>query len=176
MGYAGGTKSSPTYQSLGDHTETIQIDYDPARISYESLLDLFWKSHEPSSKAWSRQYMAAVFYHDDEQKKLALVSKDRESSTIGKKIHTAILPFTGFTLAENYHQKYRLQREMDLMQEFARIYPAFEDFINSTAAARVNGYLGGYGTAARLEVDLDGLGLSLQGGRQLLRLVESRGN
>ena len=176
MGYAGGTKSSPTYQSLGDHTETIQIDYDSTRISYENLLDLFWKSHEPSSKAWSRQYMAAVFYHDDEQKKLALASRDRESSTIGKKIHTEILPFSGFTLAENYHQKYRLQRERGLMQEFARIYPAFEDITNSTAAARVNGYLGGYGTAARLKADLDTLGLSAQGGHQLLRLVESRGN
>ncbi len=176
VGYAGGTTSSPTYQTLGDHTETIQIEYDPTRITYENLLDLFWKSHEPSSKAWSRQYMAAVYYHDDVQKELALASKNRKASAIAKKIHTEILPYTGFTLAENYHQKYRLQREKDLMQEFAKIYPSSENFINSTAAARVNGYLGGYGTVDRLKVDLDHLGLSPQGGRQLLRIVEMRNN
>lgn len=176
MGYAGGTKSSPTYQSLGDHTETIQIDYDPTRITYGELLDLFWENHQPTSKAWSRQYMAAVFYHDEEQNSLALASRDREAIATGKKIHTEILPFTGFTLAENYHQKYRLQREKDLMQEFSRIYPSFEDIINSTSAARVNGYLGGYGTGARLKDDLDRLGLSPKAGRQLLQYVESRNN
>jgi methionine-S-sulfoxide reductase len=176
VGYAGGTTSFPTYQSLGDHTETIQIEYDPTRITYENLLDLFWKSHEPSSKAWSRQYMAAVFYHDDVQKELALASKNREASGIAKKIHTEILPFTGFTLAENYHQKYRLQREKDLMREFAKIYPSFDNFNNSTATARVNGYLGGFGTVDRLKVDLDRLGLSPQGGLQLLRIVEYRNN
>lgn len=176
VGYAGGTTSSPTYQSLGDHTETIQIEYDPSRITYDNLLDLFWKSHEPSSKAWLRQYMAAVFYHDEMQKDLALASRNRVASAIAKKIHTEILPFTGFTLAENYHQKYRLRREKGLLQEFAKIYPSFDDFNNSTATARVNGYLGGFGTADRLKVDLDRLGLSPKGGRQLLRIVEMRNN
>ncbi|MGB5616246.1 MAG: peptide-methionine (S)-S-oxide reductase, partial [Desulfobacterales bacterium] len=71
MGYAGGTKEAPTYHSLGDHTETIQIDYDPSQVSYNDLLDIFWQNHDPSSRAWSKQYMAAVFYHTDEQKKLA---------------------------------------------------------------------------------------------------------
>jgi hypothetical protein len=161
---------------LGDHTETIQIDYDPAQITYDDLLELFWKSHQPTSKAWSRQYMAAVFYHNKEQKDLASASKDRQEKVIRQKIHTKILPFTGFTLAENYHQKYRLQRERDLIQEYARIYPSFEGVINSTSAARVNGYLGGYGTAARLKDNLKNLGLSSEAGRRLLLYVESRKN
>ena len=176
VGYAGGTKESPTYRSLGDHTETIQIDYDPARITYEDLLSLFWKSHKPTTKSWSRQYMAAVFYHNEEQKDLASASKDRQEKALRQKIHTIILPFTGFTLAENYHQKYRLQRENDLMQEYARIYPSFEDIINSTSAARVNGYLGGHGTAARLKDNLKNFGLSPEAGRRLLLHVESRRN
>ncbi len=62
VGYAGGTKRNPTYYNLGDHTETIQIDYDPTYVSYRELLDIFWESHDPAARPWSRQYMAVVFY------------------------------------------------------------------------------------------------------------------
>jgi methionine-S-sulfoxide reductase len=174
VGYAGGTKESPTYHSLGDHTETIQIDYDPSQISYNDLLNIFWRNHNPSSRAWSRQYMAAVFYHNDEQKKLAEESRRREASKRDKRIQTQILPFTAFYRAEDYHQKYRLRRERNLLQEFERIYPADGDLVDSTAAARVNGYLGGHGTAGDLKTDLNRLGLSAEGGRYLLRIVESK--
>jgi methionine-S-sulfoxide reductase len=174
VGYAGGTKESPTYHSLGDHTETIQIDYDPSQISYNDLLNIFWRNHNPSSRAWSRQYMAAVFYHNDEQKKLAEESRGREASKRDKIIQTQILPFTVFYRAEDYHQKYRLRRERHLLQEFERIYPADGDLVDSTAAARVNGYLGGHGTAGDLKIDLNRLGLSAEGGRYLLRIVESK--
>jgi methionine-S-sulfoxide reductase len=174
VGYAGGTKESPTYHSLGDHTETIQIDYDPSQISYNDLLNIFWRNHNPSSRAWSRQYMAAVFYHNDEQKKLAEESRGREASKRDKRIQTQILPFTAFYRAEDYHQKYRLRRERHLLQEFERIYPADGDLVDSTAAARVNGYLGGHGMAGDLKIDLNRLGLSAEGGRYLLRIVESK--
>ncbi len=120
--------------------------------------------------------MSAVFYHDELQKTAVLSSRNRQESARGREIYTKILPFTGFTPAENYHQKYRLQREKDLMQEFTRIYPSFGDLIDSTAAARVNGYLGGYGTVAQLEAELDQLGLSLEGRRQLLKLYGVRRN
>ena len=155
MGYAGGTKEAPTYHSLGDHTETIQIDYDPSQISYNDLLDIFWRNHNPSSRAWSKQYMAAVFYHDDEQKNLAEESRDREASKRKKGIQTQILPFTAFYRAEDYHQKYRLRRERNLLQEFEGIYPTADDLVDSTAAARVNGYLGGYGTPADLKAEVE---------------------
>ena len=69
MGYAGGKKSNPTYHDLGDHTETLQIDFDPDVITYDELLEIFWASHNPGRKSWSRQYMAAVFYHNHKQKK-----------------------------------------------------------------------------------------------------------
>ena len=94
MGYSGGTRKNPTYHSLGDHIETFQIDYDPARITYGQLLDIFWHSHQPDRKSWSRQYMAAVFYHTDEQKKLALQTRDQEANRLGTKIYTEILPAT----------------------------------------------------------------------------------
>jgi methionine-S-sulfoxide reductase len=174
VGYSGGTKEAPTYHSLGDHTETIQIDYDPSQISYSDLLDIFWRNHNPGVRAWSKQYMAAVFYHTDEQKKLAEESREREASKREKRIQTQILPFTAFYRAEDYHQKYRLRRERNLLQEFERIYPTGDDLTDSTAAARVNGYLGGYGTSADLKADLNRLGLSAEGGRYLLRIVDSK--
>jgi methionine-S-sulfoxide reductase len=160
VGYAGGEKRYPTYRSLGDHTETIQIDFDPARISYTELLAVFWKSHNPTIRSRSRQYKAAVFYHNDEQKSFALETSDREQKKHNKDIQTEILPFTGFHLAEDYHQKYRLRQESGLMQEYISFYPGKIDFINSTAAARVNGYLGGYGSPEGLEKDIHSLGLS----------------
>jgi len=61
-------KGNPTYHNLGDHTETLQIDYDPLKISYEKLLDLFWEEHD-HQPLLSRQYKAVVFYHDEEQKR-----------------------------------------------------------------------------------------------------------
>jgi peptide-methionine (S)-S-oxide reductase len=146
VGYAGGTKKNPTYHSLGDHTETIQIDFDPEKIPYERLLDIFWASHDPTSKSWSRQYKAVIFYHDEEQKNMAAATRDRLAAKLGTKIHTEILPYEGFYLAEPYHQKYRLRSARDMMAEFSAMYPLEDDFVNSTAAARVNGYLGGYGS------------------------------
>lgn len=174
VGYAGGSKEAPTYHSLGDHTETIQIDYDPSQISYSDLLDIFWRTHNPSARAWSKQYMSAVFYHNEEQKKRAEESREREASKRGKEIQTQILPFTAFYRAEDYHQKYRLRREGILLQELERIYPAADDLVDSTAAARVNGYLGGHGTSADLKTDLNRLGLSAEGSRYLLRIVDSK--
>ena len=159
MGYAGGTTKNPTYHRLGDHSETIQIDYDPTQVSYEKLLDIFWDSHDPTRQSWSRQYMSIIFYHNEEQKGLAIETKDREEATKGK-ISTEVIPASEFYLAEPYHQKYRLQQVPDLIKDFSVIYPALDDFINSTAAARVNGYVGGYGTLATLEEEINSLGLS----------------
>jgi methionine-S-sulfoxide reductase len=160
VGYAGGVTLNPTYHNLGDHSEAVQIDYDPQRISYGDLLDIFWKSHDPARRSWSRQYMAAVFFHDEKQRRLALDSRDREASRRGSRIYTEILPLTDFTLAEDYHQKYRLRSESVLLREFTLMYPDEQGFINSTAAARINGYLGGYGTPKELSHDLESFGLS----------------
>ena len=171
VGYAGGTKDNPTYYSLGDHTETIQIDYDPAQVSYEELLDVFWDSHDPTQRPWSRQYMSIVSYHNDEQKRLAMGTKAREEARLNGKVFTEIVPASDFHLAEAYHQKYWLQQVPELMEEFSAMYPATEDFIGSTAAARVNGYIGGYGTFAALREDLSSFGLSPTGNEKLLDIV-----
>jgi peptide-methionine (S)-S-oxide reductase len=174
VGYAGGTKENPTYHSLGDHTESIQVDYDPDVISFEKLLDVFWDSHNPYAPSFSRQYMSIVFFHNDEQERLAIASKDLEATRTKRRIFTKILPFTKFYLAEDYHQKYRLRSERDLMMEFSAMYSSTQDFVNSTAAARVNGYLNGYGTIEDLMDELPGFGLSQTANKKLIEIVKSR--
>lgn len=85
--------------SSGDHTETIEIHYDPNEINYSSLLKLFWQNHDPTRCA-SRQYMSAIFYHDNEQKTLAEESKEQEQSKRSKKIQTKIAQAETFYNAE----------------------------------------------------------------------------
>lgn len=174
VGYAGGAKQHPTYRSLGDHTETVQVDYDPTVISYGELLEVFWASHDPSRAAWSRQYMNVIFYDNDEQKRLAEESKTRVAATLGKPVQTAILPATEFTLAEDYHQKYYLRQAAGLWREVGPRFPKLDDLVNSRAAARLNGYVAGLGSPAQLEEELAGLGLSPDTGQQLLAWVTAK--
>jgi methionine-S-sulfoxide reductase len=171
VGYAGGEAKNPDYGNIGDHTETVQVDYDPRRISYEDLLALFWESHRPGQRAWRRQYMNAVFYHDEKQRLAALNSKAQVEEKTGRAVHTQILPLRSFTLAEAYHQKYLLRRDADLSRELKRIYPGLNEFINSTAVTRLNGYVGGYGSMAQLERELGTLGISAAGRKNLVERV-----
>jgi hypothetical protein len=157
---------------MGDHAETIQIEYDPTQISYRELLTIFWTSHDATRPALKRQYMSAIFFHNDEQKRLALETRDREAAKVKGTIVTEIVPFTEFYVAEAYHQKYYLQQVPELMREFSTIYPVAQDFTNSTAAARVNGYIGGYGSPEVLKTEIDSLGLSPAGNKKLLEKVQ----
>jgi peptide-methionine (S)-S-oxide reductase len=118
--------------------------------------------------------MAIIFYHNDEQKRHAAESKEREAARREEKIYTEIIPAGEFYLAEDYHQKYRLRGDPDLMKEFNVIYPAYRDFVNSTAAARVNGFLDGYGALADLQMELNDLGLSPAAGKKLLDMAKKR--
>lgn len=174
VGYAGGRTPQPTYQSLGDHTETVQVDYDPGQLSYEELLEVFWASHNPGRQAWSRQYLNVIFYENETQRRLAEASRERLASRTGTPVLTAILPFTTFTLAEDYHQKYYLQQVPELLGELRRYYPDFKNLVHSRAAARLNGYLAGFGSLAQLREELPLLGLSPEAGQKLLAHVAAR--
>ena len=114
--------------------------------------------------------MSAIFYHDETQQKLALETKAFEERRRNKKIQTEILPFGKFYLAEDYHQKYQLRQRRQLMTEFKAIYSRNIDFVNSTAAARVNGYVGGHGEPEEITANIERLGLSTAGQKRLLEL------
>jgi len=171
VGYAGGEKPNPTYHSLGDHTETIQIDYGPERVNYAELLDIFWRSHDPTNQPYARQYMSIVFFHDQEQEKLAEQTKAAIEEQTGRTVLTELRPAAAFHRAEDYHQKYSLRRHRDLLGELTAAYPDAADLTDSTAAARINGFLAGEGKAATLQSEIDSYGLSQKARDKLLALV-----
>ena len=97
---------APTYQSMGDHTETFEVDFDPSVITYAQLLDLFCASHDPTAASYGQQYRNLVLVRDDDQRRAAEASKERLAARIGRPVTTAIEPFRGFTRAEDYHQNF----------------------------------------------------------------------
>ena len=163
--------ASPTYHNIGDHTETVQVDYDPSLISYDQLLDIFWNSHDPTRNTRPGQYMKAVFYHNEKQHTLALASKAAIEEKTGRTVNTEIVPIRSFTMAEDYHQKFTLKGHKGLKKEIMRIYPRHRDLVDSTAAARLNGYVGGYGSRDQLSTEIDSLGLSDEAEQVLVDLV-----
>lgn len=116
-GYSGGHVDNPTYEQVCSgttgHAESIQITYDSTEISYPALLEVFWRTHDPTTKDRQgydigTQYRSVIFYHDAEQKKLAESYKNKLGSEgiWDKPIVTEIVPFTKFWPAEDYHQDY----------------------------------------------------------------------
>ena len=116
-GYAGGNSENPTYEEVctgkSGHAEVIRIDYDPSIIRFEKLLDVFWKSHDPTTLNQQgadvgTQYRSAIFYHSEKQKILAQKSREStaEINLYPDPIVTEISPLTIFYIAESYHQDY----------------------------------------------------------------------
>ncbi len=114
-GYAGGTKPNPTYEKVctgtTGHAEVAQITYDPKKISYEKLLELFWHAHDPTTlnrqgADVGEQYRSVVFYHDEKQKLAAEKSEKEAQKNFHDPIVTEIKPLDHFYEAENYHQDY----------------------------------------------------------------------
>jgi peptide-methionine (S)-S-oxide reductase len=173
VGYAGGKQKNPTYHDIGDHSESFQVDFDPKQISFEKLLETFWRSPNSCDRSGTLQYRSIVFYQNDAQKKLALASREREAAKRGYAVETPILPLESFTLAEDYHQKFYLRQEHELEKEIAAVYPNLDDFTNSTAAMKLNAYLGGYGSRKALDGEIDRLGLSMDAKKRLRELVGS---
>ena len=128
-------------------------------VTYRELLKVFWRSHDGCRSGGSTQYMNILFVHDEQQRREAEASRDAESEERGRKIRTPIRDAGTFTVAEDYHQKYRLRGDRVLRRAFEAIYADEAAFRDSTATARVNGWLAGYGTAAEYRVVRDRLGL-----------------
>ncbi len=137
-GYAGGSVENPTYQQVCSgstgHAESIQIVFDPGVISYADLLEIFWKTHDPTTLNQQGpdkgpQYRSAVFYHSDQQRETAEAYKRQldESKAFSKPIVTEITPFTNFFEAEAYHQDYfRLNRQQPYCSHY--INPKIQKF------------------------------------------------
>ncbi len=114
-GYTGGTKPNPTYEEVctgrTGHAEVAQITFDPSKITYERLLEVFWEAHDPTTlnrqgADAGTQYRSAIFYHNEKQKVAAEKSRQGAQKMFDDPIVTEIQPLTHFFPAENYHQDY----------------------------------------------------------------------
>lgn len=125
VGYMGGEMDNPTYEDVctdrTGHAEVVQLEFDPALISYEKLLEVFWENHDPTQinrqgPDVGTQYRSVIFYHNDNQKIVAEKSKREleESGKFNQPIATAIVPATTFYLAEDYHQQYLMKRGLNV--------------------------------------------------------------
>ena len=123
VGYSGGNMKNPTYEDVctdeTEHVEVIQIEYEPSKVSYGEILDVFWKIHDPTQlnrqgPDIGTQYRSVIFYHNEEQKKTAIKSKEKleKSRKYKKPIATEILPAKEFYKAEEYHQRYLEKRNL----------------------------------------------------------------
>jgi len=140
-GYIGGNKDNPTYQqvSAGDtgHAEAVQVIYDPATVTYRQLLDIFWKHVDPTDPGGQfvdrgSQYRTAIFYHNDEQKRLAEQSKAEldSSGRFDKSVVTEIVAFSKFYGAEDYHQDY--YKKNPIRYKLYRYHSGRDQFLNKT--------------------------------------------
>jgi peptide-methionine (S)-S-oxide reductase len=121
VGYSGGHTKNPTYKDVctdtTGHAEVVQVEYDPAVVSYDELLNVFWQSHDPTQvnrqgPDFGTQYRSAIFFHTPEQGASARASKEKleRSGKFRKPIATEITPATEFYRAEDYHQQYLEKR------------------------------------------------------------------
>jgi peptide-methionine (S)-S-oxide reductase len=119
VGYSGGTLEQPTYEDVCSrktgHAEVVEVTYDPERVSYDDLLQVFWHKHDPTQlnrQGWDvgDQYRSVVFVHDGEQQEAALASKAREQASAAAPIVTRIEPAQTFFEAEDHHQQYLEKR------------------------------------------------------------------
>ena len=119
VGYTGGKTDNPTYRDVctdsTGHAEALEVSFDPQKISYDALLDHFWKMHDPTTlnrqgPDFGAQYRSAIFFHSPEQEKAARASKERWQAQFKRPIVTQIVPATTFYKAEDYHQRYLEKR------------------------------------------------------------------
>lgn len=119
VGYTGGSLPNPTYHDVctdaTGHAEAVLVEFDPAKVSYEQLLEVFWSTHDPTTlnrqgPDVGTQYRSAIFFHSPEQESAAKASKERAQSRLSRPIVTQILPALPFYRAEEYHQQYLAKR------------------------------------------------------------------
>ena len=120
-GYTGGSVSNPTYEQVSSggtgHVEAIEVTYNPAEVSYNALLEVFWKNIDPLDEYGQfcdkgSQYRAGIFYHDEEEKRIATASKEKVQSMFKQPVATVIKPASTFWPAEDYHQQFYIKNKI----------------------------------------------------------------
>ncbi len=170
VGYAGGTTESPTYKTIADHTETVQIDFDPTTISFEEILLHFWRNHYPNRDQYKgQQYVSSLRYHNEQQLQIIDQVKMKMEQELGEPIETEITLLEQFTLAEQRHQKYYLKRYPKALEQLEPFYSSEESLVDSTFAARLNGFVKGFGTRDQIVTEIQSWQVDESARQQLIQ-------
>ena len=171
VGYAGGRYEQPSYTNMRDHSETVELLYNPELITYRELCTLFWHAHNPGWAGVLRQYANQLFFTSEEEREIAEEEAEARRVEAGAKIRTPIRELPAFYPAEASHQKHHLRSHRELMSAFRSIFPSEVAFTTSTAAMRVNAALAGYSTTELIQRELPGYGLPSLVRERVLLLV-----
>ncbi|MGM0470846.1 MAG: peptide-methionine (R)-S-oxide reductase MsrB [Bacillota bacterium] len=166
VGYAGGSESNPTYKQIKDHTETVKLLYNPDKIEYRQLLEIFWKNHTPADSSSTLQYRSIILYDNPKQQDEAaefLAEKEAEK--------TALEALDKFYQAEDYHQKYQLRQRTNLFSLLLEIYQSKERLIKSQSAAWLNALAQGLLSAAEVEAKLKNSFIYLTDRKQVEKII-----
>jgi len=144
VGYAGGATDAPTYHDIGDHSEAVQVDYDPERLSFGDVVDVAIENHSVRTQPRDRQYQHVICYESAEQR---AVVEDRLDALTVDHVRTRVEPLDAFHPAETYHQKYHLRSKRAIRSAFEDAGYDATAIRESPAAAKLNAEAGGYDRA-----------------------------
>lgn len=138
VGYAGGSTENPTYNSIGDHAETVKVIYDPKIISYEELVDFYIENTDANFRPMSGQYRYIVFYENEKQEEY--INNLQKQRIENEEQYFTVKQLTDFYMAEDYHQKYQLRLNKTLFNQTLTLFENEEELINSHLATKLNSY------------------------------------
>lgn len=157
VGFTGGTMPNPTYSAIGDHVETVEVLFDPEKVSYQQLVRHFWAHHNAHAKPIFRQYASAIFTTSPAQEIEAKETRTEQDDQGAEPLLTAIKPLERFYPADPAQQKYYLSQDTDLLTKM----PRYGDQRRETRlATKLNALVGHCGDRADLKSSLGELGLS----------------
>lgn len=175
VGYAGGSTLSPTYRNIGNHTETVEIIFDPAILSFEELMQIFWQSHDAAKDRFykERQYISLAIFEKEKHMKAAEKIKQAEEERCGKELYTEFQLKSLFYPAETHHQKYFLRRFKKALETVQTLFPDEETFNCSTIAARLNGFVRENGSLPEIKAEIKNWGLAEEDYQRLMETVDA---
>lgn len=174
VGFAGGTTDNPTSRQPGDHTETVEMDFDSGIVSLETILKVFWSRHNPVNinDYKGRQYRSLVLFRDPIQYNVIREVMNNIKEQGNGIPDTEVAPYTGFYPAEDRNQKYYLKRYQDALDKLRTLFPTDEELTNATLAARLNGLAKGYTNIEKIINEIRTWQISNEEQEEIIHLIK----
>ena len=144
VGYTGGAKEEPSYRNLGNHAEALRISYNPEKITYKELLEVYWENHEPKNAITAGQYRSEIFAADEKQATAARDFMEQKREDYEGELNLSVSQLDEFHEAEDYHQKYYLTQDQKLGQYREKLMARGENLTYSRLLTKLNAYSRGY--------------------------------